>query len=845
MLAFSSALAGQGPSFDDRRPRLPGRVGPGGGAVLADLDGDRDLDLARLTPAGVDVLLQQPWGAFERAPGAPLGLRLAAGSIPVSIGAGALRQGAPGPDLVVGVSGSDSLWLRNLGGGQFALAPASPFPRPVGFTGATAQVVIADLDARGGDDVLVLHDGAAPQLFVQQLTGGFAQAAGAFPAALIPQSPQVAADDFNGDGRLDLVLIQRATVLPPVLLLNNARGGFTPDARAFAGWPAGYAAGHVRAGAIDTDGVPDVVFAAAGGGRLVALRFVRTTGAFASGPSAQFAVPVLVDLRIGDFDGDGAGDLVILERGGAVLLARQRAGAWPATRAVLSAAPRRALLVDDLDRDGDADLYVHGASTEDRLLLGDNTGALLDTEENSVPLGTLPAPQCLAVVDGSGEGDPDLVGYRRDGIALAYLNDGAARFRVTGGMLPDLPGAVVRDVVRARVSGAAGGDLLLLSTPPGGGLLTGVRVLANTGAGFRDETALRWPAPTARSYEEIAVAEVQPRSGGQSGADDVVLLDSAGLLHRFVNTQGTYSELASAFAGMVPITGGVGVLLGDLNNDGWTDVIVPRQAGAPAVFLGNAFGSHRPVAQPIAGTFPARSAVLADLDGDRLLDLALLSPPALGLLFLLRGTGNGAFIDVSALGPAPLPLRPSCLALIAGRGATPDLAVGSDTAVDRVYHRSSGRWVAGPLPPRGAVGTARLIAADLDLDGDEDLLGLRDAHHPRLWFHQQMQLTQHGPTQLGRPLHLSLRAPTPGVGIFLLGVGGRLALPGYGILRLSPFGLVELARAPLGPTGEFAISVPTSPAFPATTIACQAVWADLLAGRARLGNLEQVRLVRY
>ena len=145
------ACHAQLPFFEDERPRLPGRLGVGTAVTLADVNGDGLQDVIRVAANAVDVLIQDATGGFERQ-SAPVPLGLPASASVVSLCTGILAPGAVLPDLVVGVTGADSLMFRNDGNGGFGQQIPSPLPRPVGSSGATTQVIVADFDKAIGDD---------------------------------------------------------------------------------------------------------------------------------------------------------------------------------------------------------------------------------------------------------------------------------------------------------------------------------------------------------------------------------------------------------------------------------------------------------------------------------------------------------------------------------------------------------------------------------------------------------------------------------------------------------------------------------------------------------------------
>jgi hypothetical protein len=239
------------------------------------------------------------------------------------------------PEVVVGVSGADRLLFRNGGGGVFALQVPSPLPRPAGFSGATTKVVVGDVDRIAGDDVVVLHDGAEPQLFLLQGSGGFAEQGRAwFPRGFLPQSPAAVLADFTSDGFLDMVVIQRGVTALPLLLASQSGSGFAARSGAFNAMP--FAATVVAGGDVTQDGVPDVVLAAsaaaANGVRVLAN---NGQGVFAPAPVLGFSTSGVHDLVIARIDGDPLADLAILHVDGSVAVSLAIAAAFGSLRPAL------------------------------------------------------------------------------------------------------------------------------------------------------------------------------------------------------------------------------------------------------------------------------------------------------------------------------------------------------------------------------------------------------------------------------------------------------------------------------------------------------------------------------
>ena len=219
-----SVLLGDGTGGLRPAPGLPVDVG---GAptdlTAADLDGDGRADLAmRVRVKGrvrLAILLEKGSGRFVPAAGSPL---VVAGDIlfPLAV---ADVNGDGKPDLVVsrGEASGISI-LPGQGAGTFGAARPAPAGREADL------VAVGDFTGDGKPDIAVTNAAADGSTLLVRVRvgngrGGFSPAAG----PPIPVEGIGAVADVNGDGKLDLVVVDSSEVS---VLIGNGAGGLHPAA---------------------------------------------------------------------------------------------------------------------------------------------------------------------------------------------------------------------------------------------------------------------------------------------------------------------------------------------------------------------------------------------------------------------------------------------------------------------------------------------------------------------------------------------------------------------------------------------------------------------------------------
>lgn len=351
---------------------------------------------------------------------------------------------------------------------------------------------------------------------------------------------------------------------------------------------------------------------------------------------------------------------------------------------------------DDVDGDGDLDVYVVGAGPEGRGVLYRNDGARFTgaAETGIDGRGAIGA----FFGDYDADGDPDLY-LTRAGPNRLYRNEGGGRFTdVTAAT--GTAGEGVVSVGAAWADADHDGDLDLY-----------VANVARNGA-----TTPGAPNALFRNNGDGTFTDVA-RTSGVDGGDaatvgvlffdldedrdlDILLLNSGGPNRVFLNDRvGRYTGATERFAELAGAGASIGALAGDVDLTGHEDLLVLRGAEPPRLFLQaerGRFAEDQTFATAAARVGGAANAVLGDLDLDGDLDLVLFDAGSTGAVGhrVLMNTGTGKFAPPVALGgehPAPT-ARGALAADFDGNGAL-------DLLVARAGVRPE-LWEAPPAPGR-------------------------------------------------------------------------------------------------------------------------------------------------
>ena len=342
--------------------------------ALGDFNSDGKLDLAvayrgDLTHAGgVSVLLNLGQGVF--AAGTTYPTRAPATSI-----ATAHLNGDVRPDLVV--ADSAVTVLLNVGDGT------GRFRTPVDYAAAAASsIAVADLDGDGRVDVAV--GGGA----IAVLLGGDGGVLGSPIPVGTQTGSTIAIGELDADGKPDLIT---ASVVGGVIVMRNTGGGTFAAPQTYpVAFPLGSAAVSVAAGDLTGDGRADIIDSWTGKDTGPGQAFVLLTSpggvpgtAVGYGTGAPIPANYTAGPRgtgpdmaaVGDIDGDGKNDFVAPNSGGTVtggnagLSLNHGDGTFAAPKVLLAGTNPVAVAIGDVDGDGQNDIVVANAGSNDVTVL--------------------------------------------------------------------------------------------------------------------------------------------------------------------------------------------------------------------------------------------------------------------------------------------------------------------------------------------------------------------------------------------------------------------------------------------------------------------------------------------
>ena len=486
----------------------------------------------------------------------------------------------------------------------------------------TLSIALADVNGDGQLDVILGTDMQGNRVYLNDGSGGFTDSNQMLGEA---STARVVTGDFNRDGAVDLIFGNALGGADQVFFNNNdGTGSFTNSGQSL-GLDDTTA---MAVGDVDQDGDLDLVTAYGALDNTPNQVWINNgEGVFSAGSTVLLTNSLGVAL--GDLNGDGTLDVFIASNGQNEAALGDGSGGFTGTGQFFGNNQHREVLLGDLDADGDLDALTPKFLDGDRQWLNDAAG---EFTEFTRTLGNQ-TTTAGALGDLNGDGDLD---FYAPGETLG--DDRAWSLSLAGGFGPTVPedsGALLGDVASTQR------DVRVDDFDNDGDVdvFVGTNAAANTlflndGAGQLTDS----DSPGSVNSTRHIFLDVD-RDGDQDLVEGLsTLAPSGGGVSVFLrNSAGAYLDAGVGFGGAVEVTALVG---GDVNRDGFADIIFSGDVGAPRVFLGNDNGSFAPTTQALMSQ-PSAELVLGDFDNDGSLDL--FSVQIGGDQVLHLGAGDGTF----------------------------------------------------------------------------------------------------------------------------------------------------------------------------------------------------------
>lgn len=616
------------------------------GAALADTNGDgrADLVVSNLRSQEVTVSFGDGFGNFGSM------VRTSVSGTPNALAVGDWNNDGIRDVATANAAQNTISALRGDGSGRFTGL------RLLATGSSPKSIVAADFNLDGRQDLAVANNlGNTIQVFRGDGLGGFALS----NTLTTGGSPQgLATADLNADGRPDLVAANFTSDNVGIYLATST--GFAAPATVSSGFgPRGVAIAD-----LSKDGRLDLVITQSKVSNVGAAAVLIGNGAGGFGaPTITNVGPVPVTAAIGDFNRDTNVDVVVVSHTGNVLCLLQNVGSGTFSSGGRIVLPTgsfpHGVTIADFNRDGRSDLAsANEASNNVTYCQGDGAGSCASVNSAN---NTGITPYAMLSVDFNRDNCADIVTVNNGDNTMSYLvNNCAGNFQVATTPL-GCEGPVA--VARGEISGDANLDVAYVCETPPTESPTCTRM--GTGAGGTgafgapmcftmtdDPQGVALGVYTLDAIEDIAVTSgvlgvaSVATSDGMGGITDIPASFPVG-----AGPEGIVGRALCAQPG-----GGFASCPADLNQDGFTDVVVANSgSGTISALLGDGGGVFSyPSIDSAVGLAPTAIA-LADYNLDGWMDAAVTNTNSNNIALML-GDGTGRFSSAGFYGVRDAPI---------------------------------------------------------------------------------------------------------------------------------------------------------------------------------------------
>jgi len=318
------------------------------------------------------------------------------------------------PDLIAARGSASTLVIyTNSGGGNFgsnATYSVGSFPY---------QVIAADVNNDGKPDLITANNsGKSLTVLTNDGNGGFVLASTLSLGS--PSAPySVAAADFNGDGRLDLVCANSQSASFTVWT-NSGGGIFVSNVSFSVGTPQMTVPQWVTTADVNGDGKPDIIGACNNSGTYLFLWTNNGAGGFVSVPMPYISSGISCVVAA-DVNGDGKPDLVVLSSQ-VIVLTNNGSGGFALSGSYPVGATPYAVVAADVNGDGAVDIVSCNQGNNTLTVLTNNGSGIL---ASNATLNVGSGPESLTAADVNGDGRVDLISGNWNAGTLSVMTNAA------------------------------------------------------------------------------------------------------------------------------------------------------------------------------------------------------------------------------------------------------------------------------------------------------------------------------------------------------------------------------------------------------------------------------------